>query len=223
MVSVVVVVGPEVGNAGGVDPIASKKCASDRQARHATKQILERQSVAQSGSNVGRLGEILSTGHVTDDGAIRIAVAPFNYEFRSGSERGGNIVLMPRRTSSSSSQSRNHLTGEKTSRLNRWVGVVKELTVDSQLWAEDVIDLHHILAEVENIAQRPCVSEGIVCGDQIWRREFGEDVLDVSCGNGISGASWDAGAVGLAGAGSAIAVGHWVQTTCLNCSLIIPG
>ena len=76
---------------------------------------------------------------------------------------------------------------------------MQKFAVDGQLGAEDVIDLHHVFAEVESVGQVRQIPEGIRRTDQIGRREFGKQVLDVGSRDRIYRASRDARAVRTAG------------------------
>src|SRR2546429_2946652 len=83
---------------------------------------------------------------------------------------------------------------------------MKKLAIDGQFRSEHVIYLHHVFAKVENIAQRRYESEWISSGDQIRLRQFGEDILDVRCGDRINRAGWDTRAISSAATGHPIIV-----------------
>jgi hypothetical protein len=50
--------------------------------------------------------------------------------------------------------------GEETAGLDRGIGIVEKLAVYGQFRAEDLIDLHHIFPEIENICERGYVGKG---------------------------------------------------------------
>src|ERR1700674_2815838 len=204
VIRVVIVVRTKIGDA--IAAGARESRASERDSRHSAQKILEWQGAGQRGFDVGRLREILKAGYMADDGAVGIAITAIDQKLCAGCKGGGDVVLVPRRARSSSGDSIEILVGEKSPRLDRRVGVMKELAIDGEFRAEHVIDLHHVFAKIENISQRRYESEWISGRDQVRVRQFGEDILDVCRGDRVDGTGRDACSVGCARTGGPITI-----------------
>ncbi len=114
---------------------------------------------------------------------------------------------MSRRVSGSCGDAIHRQAGEETAGLDRWVRIVEKLAVYRQFGAEDVIDLYHVFPEVEDISEGGYVGERTGGSRSVGKREFGEEVFDISRGNRIYRGCWDAGAVRGASARRTVAVG----------------
>ena len=150
--------------------------------------------------------EVLSASHAAKNGAIGVAITSVNHQVGTKSESRSNVVLMPGRLRGCRGDSIDRHAGKETSRFHRRICVVQELAVDGQLGAEDVINLDHVLAEIENISQRRYFPEGIARSSGIGRRELGEEVFDVRRRDRIERGRGDAGSVSCAGTCSSAAV-----------------
>src|SRR5206468_8333683 len=116
--------------------------------------------------------------HMAENGAVRVAITAVDQELRAGSVGGGNVVLVTRRVCGSRRDSWDGSVCEEATLLERWVRVMQELAIDAELGSENVIYLHHVFAEIKNVAQGRDEPKRVGGSDEIGRGKFGKDIGD---------------------------------------------
>ena len=136
--------------AGGLG-LSSRCSVLNGPQRHGwTRQVIG-QRIANGGLNIRRLRVVRQADDIAKNRAIGISVSTIND--KCCRRRVGRIeaVLMAGRSGGSGGNIWNRGRREQATLFERGVRIVEEFPVDCESAAEGVIDLDHILAEIENV------------------------------------------------------------------------